>query len=664
MPLVAENSFAVEQEPAQALEQSEAGEQPAEFQQPIPPPQFDPGSRTQGFRVAGYTYKSVYITWEKVSQAQGYRIYRATSKKGRYKLAATVAANGFNDKKNKTLGKYKYYKIRAYGKVNGKTVLGPYSGVFRAKPAIPAATGLRTTGGSGKITVSWNKVAGVKKYRVYRATSPNGKYKRIAITKKCSYTKSATTGKRYYFKVKAYRYSKKSGYSKVVEGLAMPSAPTGVRATCNQNAVNISWKAVTQASFYEVFRSTSKTSGLKKIGQTAGLTFADNSNLTDGVQYFYVVRAVASVNGKNQYGSYSEIGGKDRMMTQALSWYGKKESNKSNKVIITAFNRKMGTNFNYRTPWCAIYVSACGIQSGNSSVIPLSASCPTMVSKFKKWKNFKKGSAYLPSSGDLIFYDWNKNNVADHVGLIVSADSSTKRITAIEGNTRGSERSKFSSDAVAYRYYNAGYSDVLGYGLPKYSKGTTVTYVAPPLEDPVEEEVVEEATEAAMGTLSERPDEKTTGLPADETAINPPEETLAKPADETAINPPDETVGNPADETAMNQPDETAADPPEEPAAEPAEQAGTEKEMLMNVVDFIQDEMPAENSEADQETYDAFLVMNVCEELDINACVLVTTDENGNQIVWNELELDGQTYTIQPSVEGCTPEVLNPEIKN
>ena len=84
----------------------------------------------------------------------------------------------------------------------------------------------------------------------------------------------------------------------------------------------------------------------------------------------------------------------------------------------------------------------------------------------------------------------------------------------------------------------------------------------------------------------------------------------------------------------------------------------------MNVVDFIQDEMPAENSEADQETYDAFLVMNVCEELDINACVLVTTDENGNQIVWNELELDGQTYTIQPSVEGCTPEVLNPEIKN
>ena len=619
MPLAADYSFA------------EEGDQGGEVIEQPAPPEFNPADKVGGIRVTGYNYKSVTIAWNEVDQAAGYQVYRATKKNGKYKKIKTTSALSLYDGGNKTLGKYKYYKIRAYGVVGGKTVYGAYSSKFGAKPNMPAPK-VTTTSASGKVSLSWNKIAGATKYKVYRATSRTGKYSRVKTTTSRSYSNKVTKGKRYYYKVRPYRRSKGGITSGIAEGMATLAAPGGVTATCNEGVITVSWKAVGQSAYYQVFRSTDPVSGYVQVGEnTTDLSLQDSSaDLEEGTEYFYKVRAVASVSGRDQLGSFSTAGGRDRMTAQALSWYGKKEGDKSNKVIVSTFNSRMGTSFSYTTPWCAIFVSACAIKSGNTSVIPLSASCPSMVSKFKSWSRWNGSKSYLPARGDVIFYDWaTHNKVADHVGLIVSSNSSTKKITAIEGNTRGSERSKFSSDAVAYRYYNAGYGDVLGYGLPKYSQGASVTYAKPPIEDPVETEAVAEATEAALGAQE------------------------AEPVSEPAVEPEEVSEAGEALEAA----EEPVA---EEPVAEPETDMGK----VMNLVEFIEEEQPAEESAASEEAYDAFLVMNVCEELDIDACVLVTTDENGNQIIWNELELDGQTYTLCPSEEGCTPEVLNPEKAN
>lgn len=67
------------------------------------------------------------------------------------------------------------------------------------------------------IKVSWNSINHAEKYSVYRATSKDGEYKKIATTEKCYYKDtSAKVGKRYYYKVKAFgsgRYTR-SYYSK------------------------------------------------------------------------------------------------------------------------------------------------------------------------------------------------------------------------------------------------------------------------------------------------------------------------------------------------------------------------------------------------------------------------------------------------------------------
>ena len=77
------------------------------------------------------------MSWKKVSGANGYRVFRAASKKGKYKVIKTITKGKivkFTDKRVKSRKNY-YYKIRAYRKVGKKKVYGGYSKIikFRAK---------------------------------------------------------------------------------------------------------------------------------------------------------------------------------------------------------------------------------------------------------------------------------------------------------------------------------------------------------------------------------------------------------------------------------------------------------------------------------------------------------------------------------------------------
>ena len=73
----------------------------------------------------------VKLTWKKSSKADGYIIYRATKKNGKYKQIKMIKSwkkNSFTDKKVKSKKTY-YYKIRAYK----GTVNGPVSAAKKAK---------------------------------------------------------------------------------------------------------------------------------------------------------------------------------------------------------------------------------------------------------------------------------------------------------------------------------------------------------------------------------------------------------------------------------------------------------------------------------------------------------------------------------------------------
>lgn len=75
--------------------------------------------------------KKATVKWKKVSGANGYEIYRATTKNGKYTNIKTIKNNSTTSYTNSKLASKKgyYYKVRAYINVNGKKVYSSYSSI-------------------------------------------------------------------------------------------------------------------------------------------------------------------------------------------------------------------------------------------------------------------------------------------------------------------------------------------------------------------------------------------------------------------------------------------------------------------------------------------------------------------------------------------------------
>ena len=118
------------------------------------------------FKAASAGYNLIKLTWKANKDATGYKIYRAESKNGKYKLIATVKGGkiaAYTDK-SLTCGKTYYYKIRAYRTENKKTVNSGYSSIKYVKP-IPARTAVKLKKASlTRVKVSWSRVSGASGY--------------------------------------------------------------------------------------------------------------------------------------------------------------------------------------------------------------------------------------------------------------------------------------------------------------------------------------------------------------------------------------------------------------------------------------------------------------------------------------------------------------------
>lgn len=118
-------------------------------------------------------------------------------------------------------------------------------------------------------------------------------------------------------------------------------------------------------------------------------------------------------------------------------------------------------------PYCAQFVSWCFNQAGASNLVAASTDkgfsyCPEGLTWFQKKGRVIDKYKGLP--GDLVFFSWNGNGVADHVGIVEAA--STDGITTIEGNT-GPEHSNDPSQSGVFRRHRA-YLYVLAIVRPEY----------------------------------------------------------------------------------------------------------------------------------------------------------------------------------------------------
>lgn len=137
---------------------------------------------------------------------------------------------------------------------------------------------------------------------------------------------------------------------------------------------------------------------------------------------------------------------RNKIVEKIISWKGAKQGSEAHKHIIDIYNSikplPNGKKMTYKLAWCAATVSACFHDCGYDGLIPYSASCNDMINKSKKMGIWIEDDSYIPSKGDLIFYDWqdDKKNYAttdcrgevEHVGIVTTVSS--QYITVYEGN--------------------------------------------------------------------------------------------------------------------------------------------------------------------------------------------------------------------------------------
>ena len=244
------------------------------------------------------------LTWADDGEADYYEIYRATSKKGKYKLHKTVEEAEANVSVG--IGKTYYYKVKAICEDN-PTLTSSYSNVVKVtgKCAQPDVT-VTVKESTGKPVVKWGKVSSAKKYYVYRSTSASKSYKAVATTTDTEYTAtSAGVGKAYYYKVIAIGENCKSAYSsykKLTAKCAQPVITVEVKESTGKPVIK--WSKISGARTYNVYRVDEATGTRTSLGSTSKTSFTD-SKAEVGMTYSYQVRANGS---KSSYNSdYSEI---------------------------------------------------------------------------------------------------------------------------------------------------------------------------------------------------------------------------------------------------------------------------------------------------------------------------------------------------------------------
>ena len=117
-------------------------------------------------------------------------------------------------------------------------------------------------------------------------------------------------------------------------------------------------------------------------------------------------------------------------------------------------------NWNENTPWCACFLSwaldKCGAVNGTT---PKFAEVNAWISDFNtKGTWYDNGDDnYAPIPGDLIFFDWELDGSANHVGAVLYVDEGQNAVYTIEGNS--------GSGVVMLHRYSLSDRRILGYGV-------------------------------------------------------------------------------------------------------------------------------------------------------------------------------------------------------
>ena len=234
-----------------------------------------------------------------------------SSTKGNTPLA--IAWNFKNTESGTYYGKCYTYVSREDGDVIDTDSIQTFTiKIDRLSKKTVSLNSVKSTSKGVKIT--WSPLTTATKYKVMRKASGEKKWTTIQTLGKGAYTftdSSVKSGKTYTYTVRCYDGDYKSLYNKTglkITYLATPKL-VGVQGTTSSGYAKFTWKAVSGAKTYEIYRKGGSLSNSewKKIATVKGkdtVTYVDKTATKTDWYYTYSVRAV---NGSNK-GTYNTTG--------------------------------------------------------------------------------------------------------------------------------------------------------------------------------------------------------------------------------------------------------------------------------------------------------------------------------------------------------------------
>lgn len=224
---------------------------------------------------------SVSISWNAVSDASSYNVYRSNSATGTYALLSWLSHTTDNSAVDHfPLNGDNFYKIKAF-KSGRESDYSSYAHVYFSNTGGNTGGGNDNPGGGNQgggntpqkpstpsglkaywdgpasypyVVLSWNSVSNATSYTVYRSNSANGSYSRLGNSSYSSYSdNNVSIGKTYYYKVTASNSSGTSDYSNytsvTLEDQRKPGPVTYGNCTATNTSITLKWSIPTDPSY-------------------------------------------------------------------------------------------------------------------------------------------------------------------------------------------------------------------------------------------------------------------------------------------------------------------------------------------------------------------------------------------------------------------------------
>ena len=247
-------------------------------------------------------YGGVKLTWNKVNGAAKYRVYYK-GRKGWTRMVDTTSTSYID--KDVSSGRNYTYTVRCIS-ADGKSFTSGYDSKGTTVKYVAAPEISKLENVNGGVKISWGKVSGATKYRVYYKGRKG--WTRMVDTTSTSYIdKDVSSGRNYTYTVRCISADGKSftsGYDSKGTTVKYVAAPEISKLENVNGGVKISWGKVSGATKYRVYYKGRK--GWTRMVDTTSTSYIDK-DVSSGRNYTYTVRCI-SADGKSFTSGYDSKG--------------------------------------------------------------------------------------------------------------------------------------------------------------------------------------------------------------------------------------------------------------------------------------------------------------------------------------------------------------------